>query len=81
MAGWDSDTTGPFTQGGRVYGVQNITDGTSNTIAFGESLVGDATIQTGEVAGWTGALADVGHRHAAGASWTSTRLACTTTLS
>ena len=26
--------------------VQNITDGSSNTIAFGESLVGDATIQT-----------------------------------
>ena len=35
-----SDTTGVFTQAGRAYGVQNITDGTSNTIAFGESLVG-----------------------------------------
>src|SRR5262249_40074850 len=34
------DTTGVFTQGGRSYGVQNITDGTSNTIAFGEALVG-----------------------------------------
>jgi prepilin-type N-terminal cleavage/methylation domain-containing protein/prepilin-type processing-associated H-X9-DG protein len=44
--GLNSDTTGPFTQGGRTYGVQNITDGTSNTIAFGESLVGDASIQT-----------------------------------
>jgi prepilin-type N-terminal cleavage/methylation domain-containing protein/prepilin-type processing-associated H-X9-DG protein len=44
--GLNSDTTGPFTQGGRVYGVQNITDGTSSTIAFGESLIGDASIQT-----------------------------------
>ena len=35
-----------FTQGGgRACGVQNITDGTSNTIAYGESLVGDRTIE------------------------------------
>ena len=40
-----SQTTGVFTQGGLAYGVQNITDGTSNTIAFGESLVGDGTIE------------------------------------
>ena len=40
-----SQTTGPFTQAGVVYGLQNITDGSSNTIAFGESLVGDASIQ------------------------------------
>ncbi len=38
--------SGVFTQGGPAYGVQNITDGSSNTIAFGESLVGDGTIQT-----------------------------------
>jgi prepilin-type processing-associated H-X9-DG protein len=44
-AGLGSQTTGVFTQGGLVYGVQNITDGSSNTIAFGESLVGDATIE------------------------------------
>jgi prepilin-type N-terminal cleavage/methylation domain-containing protein/prepilin-type processing-associated H-X9-DG protein len=43
--GVGSDTTGVFTQGGRVYGIQNITDGSSNTIAFGESLVGDGTIE------------------------------------
>ena len=43
--GAESQTTGPFTQGGVVYGLQNITDGSSNTIAFGESLVGDASIQ------------------------------------
>ena len=40
------DCTGVFTQGGPVYGVQNVTDGSSNTIAFGESLVGDGTIET-----------------------------------
>jgi prepilin-type N-terminal cleavage/methylation domain-containing protein/prepilin-type processing-associated H-X9-DG protein len=34
------DTTGVFTQSGRAYGVQNIPDGTSNTIAFAEALVG-----------------------------------------
>jgi prepilin-type N-terminal cleavage/methylation domain-containing protein/prepilin-type processing-associated H-X9-DG protein len=46
FGGKGSQTTGVFTQAGLVYGVQNITDGTSNTIAFGESLVGDASIQT-----------------------------------
>ena len=44
--GSSADTTGPFTQGGHVYGVQSVTDGTSQTIAFGESLIGDGTIQT-----------------------------------
>ena len=33
-------TTGVFNQGGRAIGVQNITDGTSNTIAFAEAVVG-----------------------------------------
>jgi prepilin-type N-terminal cleavage/methylation domain-containing protein/prepilin-type processing-associated H-X9-DG protein len=40
-----ADTTGVFTQGGRAYGLQSITDGSSNTIAFGESLIGDATVE------------------------------------
>ncbi len=40
-----TDTTGVFTAGGRSYGLQAITDGSSNTIAFGESLVGDLTVE------------------------------------
>ncbi len=42
---FNTDTTGIFTPAGRVYGVQNVTDGTSNTIAFGEALIGDDTIE------------------------------------
>jgi prepilin-type processing-associated H-X9-DG protein len=40
-----SDTTGPFTQGGNCYTITNMSDGTSNVIAFGEALIGDNTIQ------------------------------------
>jgi prepilin-type N-terminal cleavage/methylation domain-containing protein/prepilin-type processing-associated H-X9-DG protein len=40
-----NDTTGPFTQSGRVYGIQSVSDGTAYTIAFGEALVGDNTIE------------------------------------
>jgi prepilin-type processing-associated H-X9-DG protein len=39
------DCSGVFSQAGPVYGVQHIIDGTSNTIAFGESLVGDGTVE------------------------------------
>jgi prepilin-type N-terminal cleavage/methylation domain-containing protein/prepilin-type processing-associated H-X9-DG protein len=35
----------PVGHGARSYGLQTITDGSSNTIAFGESLVGDGTIE------------------------------------
>jgi prepilin-type N-terminal cleavage/methylation domain-containing protein/prepilin-type processing-associated H-X9-DG protein len=48
---WMPDTTGVFTYGnggiipGKTYGIQNIFDGTSNTIAYGEALVGDFSIQ------------------------------------
>jgi prepilin-type N-terminal cleavage/methylation domain-containing protein/prepilin-type processing-associated H-X9-DG protein len=41
----NGDTTGVFTEGYRSYGVQNINDGSSNTIAFGESLIGDLQIE------------------------------------
>jgi prepilin-type N-terminal cleavage/methylation domain-containing protein/prepilin-type processing-associated H-X9-DG protein len=37
---YTSASTGIFTLSGPVYGVQNVTDGTSNTIAFGEALAG-----------------------------------------
>jgi len=33
-------TTGVFTQSGPAYGIQHITDGSSNTIAFAEAVVG-----------------------------------------
>ncbi len=48
---WMPDTTGVFTYGnggtipGRTYSMQSITDGSSNTIAYGEALVGDFSIQ------------------------------------
>jgi prepilin-type processing-associated H-X9-DG protein len=38
-------TTGLFTQAFQAYGLQNITDGSSSTIAYGESLIGDGTIE------------------------------------
>jgi len=37
---YSNDSTGVFAESTRAFGVQNITDGTSNTIAYGESLVG-----------------------------------------
>ena len=36
-----ADSTGLFTIG-KSYGIQNITDGSSNTVAYAEALVGDA---------------------------------------
>ncbi len=40
------DVPGMFGQGSsRCAGVQSVTDGTSNTIAYGEALVGDRTIE------------------------------------
>jgi prepilin-type N-terminal cleavage/methylation domain-containing protein/prepilin-type processing-associated H-X9-DG protein len=42
---WSPDSTGAFAHS-RAYGVQNITDGSSNTIAFGEGLIpGDQLFQ------------------------------------
>ncbi len=35
-----TDTTGIFTEGGNCYSLAAITDGSSNTIAFGEALIG-----------------------------------------
>jgi prepilin-type N-terminal cleavage/methylation domain-containing protein/prepilin-type processing-associated H-X9-DG protein len=41
----NTDTTGVFTQAYKAYGVQNIEDGTSNTIAYGEGLIGEGGIE------------------------------------
>jgi len=40
---YGSDSSGIFAQSKRCYGVQAISDGSSNTIAFGESLIGNTT--------------------------------------
>jgi prepilin-type N-terminal cleavage/methylation domain-containing protein/prepilin-type processing-associated H-X9-DG protein len=42
VAPWATTSTGIFANTS-AYGIQNITDGTSNTIAFAEGLVGDNT--------------------------------------
>jgi prepilin-type processing-associated H-X9-DG protein len=42
VAAWASNSTGIFANT-TAYGIQNVTDGTSNTIAFAEGLVGDNT--------------------------------------
>jgi prepilin-type N-terminal cleavage/methylation domain-containing protein/prepilin-type processing-associated H-X9-DG protein len=42
-SGWSTysgGSTGLFTEGGAAYGVQHVTDGTSNTIAYGEAVIG-----------------------------------------
>jgi prepilin-type N-terminal cleavage/methylation domain-containing protein/prepilin-type processing-associated H-X9-DG protein len=47
IAYWGApQTAGLFTQGGTAYGVQACTDGTSNTIAYGECLAGNPGIYT-----------------------------------
>ncbi len=40
LTGGQPNTSGLFTQGGQAYGLQACTDGSSNTIAYGECLVG-----------------------------------------
>jgi prepilin-type N-terminal cleavage/methylation domain-containing protein/prepilin-type processing-associated H-X9-DG protein len=42
VAAWTTTSTGIFANQ-TAYGVQNVTDGTSNTIGFAEGLVGDNT--------------------------------------
>ena len=51
----------PLHPGYKSYGIQNITDGSSNTIAFGETLVGDNSV--GCKSGGTGPYSPrIGHR-------------------
>ena len=41
-----AESTGLFTIG-KSYGIQNATDGSSNTVAYSEALVGDANDEAG----------------------------------
>src|SRR4051812_33725724 len=42
--GYGSNSSGVFAESERCFGVQSITDGSSNTIAFGEALVGPGQV-------------------------------------
>jgi prepilin-type N-terminal cleavage/methylation domain-containing protein/prepilin-type processing-associated H-X9-DG protein len=55
------DTTGIFTIW-KAYGIQNVTDGTSNTLAFAEALVGNYAGGTGYGQRHTGYGGDVTYR-------------------
>jgi len=43
--GWQQQSTGPFTKG-LAYGIEAITDGTANTVAFSEVLTGNSNNAT-----------------------------------
>jgi prepilin-type N-terminal cleavage/methylation domain-containing protein/prepilin-type processing-associated H-X9-DG protein len=59
--------SGMFAESQKVYGVQSCTDGTSNTIAFGEALVG--TGQTPRVKWRTGPVLPAGSATCGGKGW------------
>jgi len=59
--------TGMFSDGGPNYGIQACTDGTSNTVAYGESLIG--TGQTPRVKWRTGPVLAQGSATCGGKGW------------
>jgi prepilin-type N-terminal cleavage/methylation domain-containing protein/prepilin-type processing-associated H-X9-DG protein len=58
---WSAESTGVFANG-NAYGVQHITDGTSNTIAFSEGLIATDTLWIP----WRGGVSDQIYPHNSG---------------
>jgi prepilin-type N-terminal cleavage/methylation domain-containing protein/prepilin-type processing-associated H-X9-DG protein len=67
---YTSDSTGVFAEGTKCFGIQHITDGSSNTIAFGEALVGSG--ERPQVRWRSGPTLAAGSATCGGGSWCGT---------